>query len=201
MDDMKSPVTCMLIINDYLWVGSHSGVKVYNAANRQLIGLWVTKTVVAMMILVPYGHHSDKEALVMLTKSSTILIFTVLQWQKQRLLQDVKPDHEIDMHCEILCALLVPIINQLWVCTTDNKLVIFNSGCYDNHEKYDVPDMKQPCCMATIDDHVLVAGGAKIQKWSAMETPSAISCLDCTGTIMEKISTIQYDGESLVGNN
>ena len=60
MDDMKSPVTCMLIINDYLWVGSHSGVKVYNAANRQLIGVWVTNRVITTMILVPYGQCDDE---------------------------------------------------------------------------------------------------------------------------------------------
>ena len=198
---MKSPVTCMIIINDYLWVGSHSGVKVYNAANRQLIGSWITKTVVTAMILVPDEHQIDKEALVMLTKSKTILIFTLLQWQnKQRLLQDIKPDREIDMHCEIFCALLVPIINQLWMCTADNKLVIFNSGCYDNHEKYDMPDMLQPHCMATVDEIVLVAGGAKIQKWDTTEIPGTTNCLDCTGTIMDKVSSIHY-GESLVGNN
>ena len=190
MDDMKSPVTCMMIINDYLWVGSHSGVKVYNAANRKPIGLWATKTIVTAMILAPY---EEKEALVMLTKSNTILIFTMLQWQnKQRLLQDIQPDHEIDMQCEIFCALLVPIINQLWVCTADSELAIFNPGCYDNHEKYDMPDMSQPCCMATVDDEVvLVAAEAKIQKWRT-ETPSAVSCLDCTGTIMDKVSSIHY---------
>ena len=142
------------------------------------------------------------KALIMLTKSSTILIFTVLKWHnKQRLLQDVKPEHEIEMHCEVFCALLVPIINQLWVCTADSELVVFNSGCYDNHKKYNMPDMSQPCCMATVDDYVLVAARAKIQKWSSAEIPNAISCLDCTGTMMEKISTIHHDGKSLVGNN
>ena len=53
----------------------------------------------------------------------------------------VTGDHEIDMQSEIFCALLVPIINQLWVCTADNKLVIFNPGCYDNYEKHNIPDV------------------------------------------------------------
>ena len=38
MDHRKSPVTCMIIVNDYLWVGSHSGAKVYDAANRKTKG-------------------------------------------------------------------------------------------------------------------------------------------------------------------
>ena len=88
MDDSKSPVTCMIIVNDCLWVGSHSGVKLYDAANRETIGHWVTKIIVTAMILVShYKHH--EEALLMLTKSRTILVFTVLQWEnkQQRLLQ------------------------------------------------------------------------------------------------------------------
>ena len=107
----------------------------------------------------------------------------------------VTGDHEIDMQSEIFCALLVPITNQLWVCTADNKLVIFNPGCYDNHE---ICLISQPCCMATVDEVVLVV--EELQKWSTTETPSSISCLDCTGTIMDKISSIHY-GEWLVGNN
>ena len=90
MDHRKSPVTCMIIVNDYLWVGSHSGAKVYDAANRKTKGYWVTKIIVTAMILVPhYKHRVDKEALLMLTKSRTILVFTVLQWEnkQQRLLQ------------------------------------------------------------------------------------------------------------------
>ena len=53
MDHRKSPVTCMIIVNDYLWVGSHSGAKVYDAANRKTKGHWVTKIIVTAMILVP----------------------------------------------------------------------------------------------------------------------------------------------------
>ena len=80
MDDRKSPVTCMIIVNDYLWVGSHSGAKVYDAANRKTKGHWVTKIIVTAMILVPhYKHRVDKEALLMLTKSRTILV----QWQRK----------------------------------------------------------------------------------------------------------------------
>ena len=47
------------------------------------------------------------------------------------------------MQSEIFCALLVPITNQLWVCTADNKLVIFNPGCYDNYEKHNIPDVNR----------------------------------------------------------
>ena len=55
--------------------------------------------------------------------------------------------------------------------------------------------------MATVDEVVLVVVvEVKLQKWSTTETPSSISCLDCTGTNMDKISSIHY-GEWLVGNN
>ena len=39
----------MIIVNDYLWVGSHSGAKVYDAANRKTKGHWVTKIIVTAM--------------------------------------------------------------------------------------------------------------------------------------------------------
>ena len=85
MDDRKSPATCMIIVNDYLWLGSHSGAKVYDAANRKTIGYWVTKIILTAMILVPhYKYHVDKEALLMLAKSRTILVFTVLQWENKQ---------------------------------------------------------------------------------------------------------------------
>ena len=60
--------------------------------------------------------------------------------------------------------------------------------------------MSQPCCMAAVDEVVLVVVVVKLQKWSTTETPSSISCLDCTATIMDKISSIHY-GEWLVGDN
>ena len=193
---MKSPVTCMLIVNDYLWVGTHSGVKVYNATNRQLVAVYVNKTVIIDMILVPPGHCGKEEAIVMLTKSRTLLIFTALWKDKNRLLLELLPDREIAMKCEVLCALLVPTSNQLWVCTSNSRLAVFSPGCYDNPEKHDIPDMSQLCCLATVDDFVVVASEAKIQKWSPGEIPIPIGTLDCEGTIMEN-STILYNGEYL----
>ena len=201
MDDVKSPVTCMLIVNDYLWVGSQNGVKVFNAASKQLIGLWVAERIVTTMILVPSGHCSDNEAIIMPTKSCSILIFTVLRWTSERLLQDIEPSHEIQLDCGILCTLLVPTVNQLWACTADSKLTLFNPGCYDNPEKYNTSDISNPCCIATVNEFVLVAAETKIQKWSTGEIPSALSTVDCVGTIMDKICTMKYHGELMVGSN
>ena len=191
---MKSPVTCMLIVNDYLWVGTHGGVKVYNATNKQLVAVWVDKAIILTMILVPSGHCSDGEAIVMLTKSRTLLIFPALWKDKNRLLLELQPEHEIEMNCEVLCALLVPTSNQLWVCISNKRLAVFNPGCYDNPKKYDMPDMSQPCCLATVNDFVLIAAEARIQKWNPGVTPVPIDTLDCEAMVMEN-STILYNGE------
>ena len=198
---MKSPVTCMLIVNDYLWVGSHSGVKVFNAVTRQLIGYCATQHTVTDMILVPHGHYDDNEALVMTTKSSSILIFTISQWNSQRLLEDIKPTNEIEVD-SVFCALLVPTINQLWVCTADSQLVVFNPGCYGNPEKYNIPDIKNPHCMTTVNEFVLIAAETKIQKWSCSgQMPNVLNSLDCKDAIMEKVSTIHYPGKPMLNNN
>ena len=191
----------MLMVNDYLWVGSHSGVKVFNAVNRQPVGYCATQHAVTAMILVPHGHYDDNEALVMPTKSSIILIFTVLQWSSERLLEDIKPTHEIELDC-VFCALLVPTINQLWVCSTDSKLVVFNPGLYGNPEKYSMPDISNPCCMATVNDAVLIAAETRVQKWDCSgQLPNVLSSVDCKETVMEKVSTIHYDGKLVKSSN
>lgn len=197
---MKSPVTCMLIVNDHLWVGLHNGVRVIDAVTKQQKGVWLSQHIITAMILVPSGHCSDNEAIVMCTKSHSLFIFTGLQWSAPRLLQDVVPAREIEIDY-IFCALLVPTSNQLWMCTADSKLFLFNAGCYDNPEKYNMPDMSTPCCMATVNDFVLIAAEDKIQKWNSGEIPSCLSSLECKETIMEKISAIHYDGKSMVGSN
>lgn len=195
---MKSPVTCMLVVNDNLWVGSQTKVEVYNTVEKLPIALWSSDAVVMEMILLPSGHYGDNEALLMPTKSCTIVIFTTLQFDSKRLLATIKPDGVIEMDCEIFCALLVPTIDQLWTCTADNELIVYNPGCYDNPEKYNIPDVSKPCCMATVNEFVLIAAEATIQKWSLWKTPSRISSLNCGATIMEKMATIHYDGKSLM---
>ena len=196
---MKSPVTCMLIVNDYLWVGSHSGVKVFNAVTRQPIGYCVTQHIITDMILVPHGHHGD-EALVITTKSASILIFTILQWISQQF-EDMKPMCEIELDY-VFCALLVPTINQLWVCTADGQLLVFDAGCYSNHEKYSIPDISNPHCMTTVNEFVLIAAKTKIQKWSySGQMPNVLNGLDCKKIIMEKVSYIHYDGKPMMDNN
>ena len=194
---MKSPVTCMLIVNDYLWVGSHSGVKVFNAVTRQPIGYCATQHITDM-ILVPHGHHGD-EALVMTTKSASILIFTV-QWTSQQF-EDMKPMCEIELGY-VFCVLLVPTINQLWVCTADSQLLVFDAGCYSNHEKYSIPGISNPYCMTTVNEFVLIAAKTKIQKWSCSgQMPNVLNSLDCKKIIMEKVSYIHYDGKPMMDNN
>lgn len=195
---MKSSVTCMLMVNEHLWVGHHDGVKVFNTITKQPIGIWCTNTIITTMILVPGDHNN--ESLIMLTNSYTILIFTKLQWNSQRLLEDITPDHDVKLDCELCCALLVPTSNQLWVCTANSQLAVFSPGCYDHHEKYAMPETAKPCCMATVNDYVLVAIEAKIQKWSSGEIPTSISSLDCEATIMDK-TTIHCAGKLLVGIN
>ena len=195
---MKSPVTCMLIVNDYLWVGSHSGVKVFNAVTRQPIGYCATLHITAM-ILVPHGYHGG-EALVMTTKSASILIFTILQWTSQQF-EDMKPMCEIELDY-VFCVLLVPTINQLWVCTADGQLHVFNHDCYSNHEKHNIPDISNPHCMTTVNEFVLIAAETKIQKWSCSgQTPNVLNSLDCKETIMKKVSNIHYPGKPMLNNN
>ena len=172
----------------------------FNSVTKQPIALWCANTSVTKMILVPSDH--DNESLIMLTNSCSIVTFTKLQWSSQRLIEEITPDHDIKLDYEFCCALLVPTINQLWVCTANSKLAVFSPGCYgyyDHHEKYDMPDIAKPCCMATMNDYVLVTMEAKIQKWSSGEIPTAISSLDCKATIMEK--TVNCDGKLLVGIN
>lgn len=190
----------MLIINDYLWLASQNGVKIYNAASKQQIGIWATSKIVTAMILVPSGHCSDNEALVMITKSCSIAIFTNLKWTGDKSLHTVEPVHKIKTNCDLFCALLVPTINHLWICTSDSKLVVFKPGCYDNPEKYKMSDVSNPCCMAVVNEFVLVASQAKIQKWDTVETPCAVCSLECEATVMEKITTFT-SGKSLVGSN
>ena len=185
----------MLMVNDYLWVGSHSGVKVFNAITRQQVGYCATQHTVTAMILVPHGHCDDNEAIVMPTKSSVIIIFTVSQWSSERLLEDIQPTREIELD-SLFCALLVPTVDQLWACSSYSKLVVFNPGCYGNPEKYNIPDISNPHCMATVNDFVLIAGETRVQKWSCSgQTPNVLSSVDCKETIMEKVSTIHYDGK------
>lgn len=193
---MKSPVTCMLMVNDHLWVGSHDGVRIFNTTtvNKQLVASWCTKLIVTSMILLPPGHYSSSEDIIMLTKSCSLVIFAIPQLKSQQLLENIEPKHEIKLGCELFCALLVPTIDQLWVCTANSQLAVFSPGHYDNPEKYNMSDMSKVRCMATLDNVVLVAAEAKIQKWSLGEIPSPVSSLDCAAIIVKR-TAIKENGE------
>ena len=61
----------------------------------------------------------------------------------------------IQISSDPICALIVPTTQQLWVCTTDDQLNVFNSDCYDNPVKYDNP--YGACCMVSEEDSILIA--------------------------------------------
>jgi len=176
----------MTLVNDSVWVGSSCGVvKLYNVANKLPMGHWASKLCVVDMVHLPNGcYDHDKPALLVLAKPSTIAVFTKLDQQSCKLADTITPDHIIHLDGDPICTLLVPTLKQLWVCTSDNQLNVFSTGCYNNLAmKYANPH--GACCMATEKDFVLIASGSVIHKWSYC--PTLVTSLDCEATLMDKI--------------
>ena len=186
---MKSPISCMILLEGNVWVGSPSGVvKLYNVASKLPMGYWNSKLCVIDMIHLPDGYYNDEQALLVLAKPSSIVVFTKIDRQCS---DAIVPDRIIQLDDDPICALLVPTLQQFWMCTTDNQLNVFGTGCYDNRPvKYANPH--GACCMATEKDSVLIASGSVIHKWSSRQFPTHVTCLDCKATLMEKIPN--YEG-------
>ena len=188
---MKSPISCMVSLDGNVWVGSSSGViKVINVDSKLPVGYWDSKLCIVDMIHLPMGYYKEeKEALLALVKPSTIAVFTKLDIQPGKLINVILPDHAIQLSGDPICALIVPTTQQLWVCTADDQLNVFSSGCYDNPGKYNNP--YGACCMASGEDSILIASGSTLHKWAS--TPSHVTSLDCETIIMEKIPN--YNGK------
>ena len=191
---MKSPISCMVLLKDNVWIGSSSGIiKVLNVDSKLPVGHWDSKLSITDMVHLPIGYYQDdKEALLVLVKPSTIAVFTKLDIQPSKLISAILPDHMIHLSSDPICALIVPTTPQLWVCTADDQLNVFNSGCYENPVKYDNP--YGACCMASEEDCILIASGSTLHKWSL--TPSHVSSLECEATILKKIP--KYNGNLIV---
>ena len=188
---MKSPISCMVLLEGNVWMGSSSGViKVINVDSKLPVGHWDSKLCIVDMIHLPMGYYEeDKEALLVLVRPSTIAVFTRLNIQPGKLINIILPDHAIQLSGDPICALIVPTTQRLWVCSADDQLNVFSSGCYDNPRKYD--NLYGACCMASGEDSILIASGSTLHKWSS--TPSHVTSLDCEAIIMEKIPN--YNGK------
>ena len=185
----------MILLEGNVWVGSPSGVvKLYNAVSKLPIGHWNSKLCITEMVHLPNGYYDDdKQALLVLAKPSSIVVFTQLDRQSSKLIDTIVPDHIIKLHGDPICALLMPTLHQLWVCTTDNQLNVFCTGCYDNLPMK-CANPHGACCMATEKDCVLIASGSAVHKWSPCQSPTCVTSLNCEATIMEKIPN--YEGNS-----
>jgi len=190
---MKSPISCMVLLKDNVWLGSSSGViKVLNVDSKLPVGHWDSNLSVIDMIHLPVGYYQDdKEVLLVLIKPSTIAVFTKLDIQSNKLISAIIPDRAIQLSGDPIYALVVPATQQLWVCTADDQLNVFNCGHFDNPVKYDNP--YGACCMALGKDYILIASGSTLHKWSI--TPSHVASLDCKTNIMKKIPN--YKGNIL----
>jgi len=175
-----------------VWVGSSSGViKVFSVDSKQLVGLWDSNLCILDIVHLPVGYyHKDKEALMVLVKPSTIVVFTKLDIQAGRVIKVILPDRAIQLGGDPICALTVPVIEQLWVCSADGQLNVFSCNCYNNPMKCDNP--YGASFMASLEDSVLIASGSMIHKWSSEKYPSHVTSLNCEDTIMKKIPN--YNG-------
>ena len=191
---MKSPISCMVLLKDNVWIGSSSGIiKVLNVTSKLPVGHWDSKLSITDMVHLPIGYYQDdKEALLVLVKPSTIAVFTKLDIQPSKLISAILPDHAIQLSSDPICALIVSATQQLWVGTADDQLNVFNSNCYDNPVKYNNP--YGACCMASGKDSILIASGTTLQRWSS--SPSHVASLDCMAKIMEKIPN--YNGNTVM---
>jgi len=183
--DLKSPITCMVLLESNVWVGSSSGViKVFGVDSKQPVGLWDSNLCILDMVHLPVGYyHKDKEALVILVEPSTIALFTNLDVRAGRMINAILPDRAIQLGGDPICALTVPAVKQLWVCTADGQLNVFSCGCYDDPVEHNNP--YGASCMASEEDSVFIASGSEIHKWS--QSPSYLTNLDCEETILNKI--------------
>lgn len=180
-----------------MWVGSQSGVvELYNSTTKLPMGHWSSGLQIIDMVYLPCAGCDNQQALMVLAKPSTIAIFTELGRQSSKLNDTIVPDHVINLEDDPICALLVPT-DQLWVCTSNKQLNMFNVGNYNN-PPIKCPNTYGAYCMATEKDYVLIASGSVLHKWSQQQPPSHESSLDCEATLMEKIPNYEGNQTTIV---